>query len=141
MSNDRFFAFFGENRASLAMDIKTTDEANNLNLPQKELTFALAFCNHRDDFNKKIARDILNGRLNAAQDESREEPVRLVFKTTYLGNHPKRDVMGPLLSGLRQLPKDREHSEITGLLQDLFLDFRHDGVQRIDAPENEAVPA
>ena len=117
MSADRFFAFFGENRASLAMDIQDTGVDLVDGLPKKELTFAVAFCNHRDDFNKKIARDILNGRLDAAADRH----TRLTFKTTYVGTHPKRDVMNPLMSKLRSLSKDRDHSEVSSVLKDLFL--------------------
>jgi hypothetical protein len=110
MSNNRFFAFFGENRASVAMDIRPINEA------EAELTFALAFCGERDDFRKDIARNILNGRLDAAQDPEHNKPVRLVFNTIYRGNHPKRDVMNRIMDELRSLPKSRPHGEVATVL-------------------------
>ena len=116
MSNDRFFAFFGENRASVAMDIKP----NGADL---ELTFALAFCNRRDDFRKDVARDILNGRIDASQDPDRDQPVRLVFNTIYRGNHPKRDVMNRVMDELRSLPKNRPHDEIADILANVQEDL------------------
>lgn len=107
MSN-RFYAFFGENRASLAMDIEDLND-------ESRLTFALAFCNERDQFNKRIARDILNGRLDARiarLNGEHEKPVKHTFVKTYRGTHPKRDVMTHIMDILRELPKFRDHDEI-----------------------------
>ena len=123
MSNDRFFAFFGENRASVAMDIRPINEA------EQELTFALAFCNERDDFRKDVARDILNGRIDAAQDPTHDKPVRLVFNTIYRGTHPKRDVMNVVMDELRALPKRRPHNDIASTLANVQEDLEDTALQ------------
>lgn len=114
MSN-RFYAFFGENRASVAMDIKPVTES------EQELTLALAFCSSRDPFSKHVARNILDGRINASQDPDHAKPVRLVFKTLYRGQHPKRDVMNRVMDELRSLPKVREQHEVA-TVQDIIRD-------------------
>lgn len=115
MTTNRFFAFFGENRASVAMDIQPINEN------EQELTFALAFCSERDDFRKDIARNILNGRIDAARDPGHNKPVRLVFNTIYRGTHPKRDVMNRVMDELRSLPKIREQHQVA-TVQDLIRD-------------------
>jgi hypothetical protein len=108
MANDRFFALFGEHRSAIAMDIKNVSETSS------KLTFAVAFCNKRDSFNKKIARDILNGRLDSRIKLNEE--VRLTFDVLYEGTHPKRDVMNPLMDAIR-INKARPHSIVAGAIR------------------------
>ncbi len=138
MASDRFYAFFGKNKTALAMDVGTRNLRNyGIASEQKlvgesdqnvfSLTFAFAFCNERDNFNKRIAKTILNGRLDAQAANLEERQVRLTYETVYIGDHPKRDVMCQLMDRLRTLPKNRPHFYIKNfkeilddILDDLF---------------------
>lgn len=117
IKKDRFFAFLGKNSAAMAMDVNPVDEDN------AEVTVALAFCGIRDRFEKKIARSILNGRINASQDPNHKKPVRLVFNTIYRGSHPKRDVMNKVMDELRALPPTREREELESILNNVQEDL------------------
>lgn len=114
---DRYFAFLGENSAAVAVDINPVDESN------AEVTVALAFCNHRDRFEKKIARDILNGRINAAHDPNHKKPVKLVFNTIYRGSHPKSDILNKVMDELRSLSRNREYKEVINILDNVQEDL------------------
>jgi hypothetical protein len=114
---NRFFAFFGQNQASVAMDIKDLDGDSS------ELTFALAFCKDIDSFRKDVARNILNGRLDALLDPEHKKPVRLTFQTIYRGDYPKRDVMNTVMDELRTIGRGREREDIVDVLENIEEDL------------------
>lgn len=99
---NRSFAFFGGHRAAVAMDEQDLSD-------HKKLTFALALCCGRDHFNKKVARDILNGRLD---DRLAGNPTRLTWQVDYFDEHPRRDAMAPMMDLLRELPEKRDYDVI-----------------------------
>jgi hypothetical protein len=102
MSN-RSFAFFSDHRAAVAMDEQDLGDGNS------RLTFALALCNNRDQFNRRTARNILNGRIN---DRLAGNPTRLTFQENYRGTHSRRDAMARVMDAMRELPESRDYTII-----------------------------
>ena len=90
--SDRSFTFLGRQKAAVAMDEQDAGASGQL------ITLALAFCNHRDGFSKKIARKILNGRIDHRLSGSE---THLTYQTVYRGTTPRKDVMFPVLDAVR----------------------------------------
>lgn len=119
MSSDcskRAYAFFGENNVALAMQ-ETSVECGSL------LTFAISYCGPHDRFDKSKARNILDGRLNARLNPENERDVKHTYQVLYTGQHPRRDVMAPIMDALRTLPKNRPgregYLEVSEVFEDL----------------------
>jgi len=90
---DRSYAFLGERGISVGMDVKN-DNGKQI------VKFAIAFCNKKagDDFNRKIARTIIDDRLNADED-------KFTYSTEYDGEKPRTFLFVPLIRQLRAMGK------------------------------------
>lgn len=86
---DRSYIFMCEIGIALAMDNETLGEGEH------NLKLAIAFCNKKDDFNRKVARRILDCRLN-------HEGGRFTRKLYFSGEKPRNEVMMPLAGELRE---------------------------------------
>jgi hypothetical protein len=83
-------------------------EILNEEMTRSRLTFALAVCCNKDQFEKRIARNILNGRLDARLTG---EETPHTFQIEYEGTTPRRDIMYPLMDLIRSnLPTNRDRS-------------------------------
>ena len=108
MPERRHFAFLGPYRAAIAMDIEILEMGPEVADNRSRLTFVLAFCCGKDQFEKRIARNILNGRLDTRLAGER---IPQSFQIEYEGMTPRRDVMYPLMDIMREtLPADTEET-------------------------------
>lgn len=114
---DRSYAFFGGNRAAVAMD------EHELSDGSLQLTISLAFCNHRDNFNKATARKVLDGRIDARLNG---RGVRLTYQTNYNGTRPRKDVMSPIMDVLRNIPANREYEAISSVKEIIARSFQEE---------------
>jgi hypothetical protein len=100
-----------------------------MDIKGENVTLALAFCNKRDSFEKKTAKNILDGRLDARLTRSR--PVKHTFCTVYSGTHPRRDIMNGIMDELRALPEHREHEAVASVVNNISEDLGSLTVQRL----------
>lgn len=130
---DRFYAFFGAHGCAVAMHVtpmNDTDSDGRVVDSYSILTVALALCTNKDRFDKKTARNILDGRL---EHHLNGRPTDWVFSVNYKGAFPKRDVMCRVMDTLRMflpgLNRKRSYEnvkmvkrEVTRILQQI--DYR-----------------
>jgi hypothetical protein len=90
---DRAYAFLGAYKAAIAIDTQPVNEEG-----VSRVTLALALCNHRDQFEKRTARSILDGRIDNRLSGSN---TRLTFQADYKGVRSRKDVMYPALDAIR----------------------------------------
>lgn len=127
----RFFAFFSNHRAAVAMDEQSLENGGT------QLTFALALCNNRDHFNRRTARSILSGRLD---DRLAGNRTRLTFQEKYDGQHSRKDVMSKVMDAMRDLPEERSYPSIRNFKSSVALKiagFRMDQEDLMDAIEQD----
>jgi hypothetical protein len=91
----------------------------DLNGGRKKLTFALAFCNYRDQFSRRTAKQIIDGRI---VHRLAGNNTRLTFETIYEGDKPRKDIFFPVVDAIRDQLIDgdgafeRSHLDIVGTL-------------------------
>jgi hypothetical protein len=107
--SERDYTYLPNHRASIGMHTEDAGEG------KKKLTFALAFCNRRDQFSRRTARNILDGRLNHRLGG---DDTRLTFETIYEGDKPRNDIFFPVVDTIRDRLNDgflalhRDHIDI-----------------------------
>tara|TARA_R100001244_G_scaffold25113_4_gene25672 strand:- start:111434 stop:111925 length:492 start_codon:yes stop_codon:yes gene_type:complete len=82
---DRSYIFMSEIGISLAMEFTPENT--------ESLKFAIAFCNKKDNFNRKTARGILDKRLE-------KEASTYLRSTAFEGDKPRKDVLIPFANAL-----------------------------------------
>jgi len=90
---NRDYTYLSSRRAAVGM------HTEKLEGDQHKLTIALAFCNYRDQFTRRKARLILDGRLShrlAGND------TRLTFTTLYYGEQPRSEVFYQIVDAVRE---------------------------------------
>lgn len=110
-SDSRDYTYLPGYRAAVGMNTEVIGDG------QCKLTLALAFCNHRDQFSRRTARQILDGRINHRLNGNK---TRLTFETIYNGDKPRNDVFFAVVDAIRERLDDgdeafdREHLDIVG---------------------------
>ncbi len=108
---NRDYTYLPAQRAAVGMHTEYVGDGRN------KLTLALAFCNYRDQFNRRIARRILDGRIDHRLEGF---DTRLTFVTFYEGDYPRNDVFYPVVDAMRErlgkgvLALHRGHIDIVG---------------------------
>lgn len=92
----RFYAFFGGHNVAVAMHVAPSRVEASADA--STLYLALSLCTNRDQFDKRTARNILNGRLDDALTGG---SPKWVYSLDYNGTYPKKEVMCRIMDTVR----------------------------------------